>query len=166
MATSVVAAGKLEIAARRGEAIPEGWAIDGEGRPLTDPTKLHPDGALLPLGATAPGGGFKGLGLTVFVDLMCGALSGFGTSVELSPGMATHCFAAVRIDALTSMAQFRDRMESVVSALHREGTAIPGEREHVLSEERRHAGAVPLHPAILQGFRAAAEELGVQYNLA
>ncbi len=52
MATSVVAAGKLEIARRRGQPIPEGWAVDAEGRPLTDPLKLHPDGALLPLGGS------------------------------------------------------------------------------------------------------------------
>jgi LDH2 family malate/lactate/ureidoglycolate dehydrogenase len=42
---------------------------------------------------------------------------------------------------------------------------IPGELEHALSEQRRAAGAVPLHPAILEGFRAAAEELGVSFDL-
>jgi LDH2 family malate/lactate/ureidoglycolate dehydrogenase len=165
MATSVVAAGKLEIAARRGQPIPEGWAIDSEGSPLTDPTKLHPDGALLPLGATVPGGVFKGLGLTVFVDMMCGALSGFGTSVELEPGAATHCFAAIRIDAFTPAAAYRDKMEALVQAIESSGSSLPGAREHALSDERRRAGAVPLHPVILEGFRVAAEEFCVEYNL-
>jgi LDH2 family malate/lactate/ureidoglycolate dehydrogenase len=165
MATSVVAAGKLEIAARRGQSIPEGWAVDSSGDPLTDPTKLHPDGALLPLGATVPGGAFKGLGLTIFVDLMCGALSGFGTSVELEPGAATHCFVAIRIDALTPLDHYRDRMEALISAIEASGSSVPGHGEHELSEERKRTGVVPLHPVILEGFRTAAAELGVTYDL-
>lgn len=47
MATSVVALGKVEIAARKEEKIPEGWAINDNGQPITDPKDLH---ALLPLG--------------------------------------------------------------------------------------------------------------------
>src|SRR3970282_1094136 len=93
MATSVVAAGKLEIARRRGQPVPEGWAGDAAGRPLTAPRLLHPDGALLPLGGTPLTGAFKGFGLTLLVDILCGALSGFGTSVEIEPSLtAAHCF--------------------------------------------------------------------------
>ena len=47
MATSVVALGKVEIAARKGEKIPEGWGVDKNGEPVTEPKDLH---ALLPLG--------------------------------------------------------------------------------------------------------------------
>src|SRR5580704_10369825 len=51
MATSAAAYGKIEIARRRGEPIPEGWAIDSEGRPTTNPDDMVDGGALLPLGS-------------------------------------------------------------------------------------------------------------------
>lgn len=173
MATSVVAAGKLEIARRRGDPIPEGWAVDAEGRPLTDPWKLHPDGALLPLGGTPATGAFKGFGLTLMVDILCGALSGFGTSVEIDPGMsAAHCFGALRIEAFEPLPAFLDHMGRTIDTLRATSTPegapavrIPGELEHALADERRAAGAVPLHPAILKGFRAAAEQLDVPFDL-
>lgn len=49
MATSVVALGKVEIASRKEQSIPEGWAINKDGTPITDPNQYH---ALLPLGGT------------------------------------------------------------------------------------------------------------------
>ncbi|OGO50912.1 MAG: hypothetical protein A2148_02105 [Chloroflexi bacterium RBG_16_68_14] len=173
MATSVVAAGKLEIAARRGQPIPEGWAVDADGRPLTDPTKLHPNGALLPLGGTPATGAFKGFGLALMVDILCGALSGFGTSAEInSVRTAAHCFGALRIDAFQPMDVYLERMEGMIAALKQAPTQegagevrVPGELEHALAQERRAAGAVPLHPAIVEGYRAAAEERGIVFDL-
>src|SRR5690348_16592345 len=47
MATSAVAAGKIQLAVSRGEQIPAGWIIDSEGRPTTDPTQMRAGGALL-----------------------------------------------------------------------------------------------------------------------
>ena len=173
MAASVVAHGKLEIAARRGQPIPEGWAIDGDGRPLTDPTKLFPDGAMLPLGGTPAAGAYKGFGLALMVDILCGALSGFGTSAEIEqPPAAAHCFGALRIEAFQPLPQYLERMERLIESMKQapklEGVdeiRIPGELEHALARERRAAGAVPLHPAILEAQRAAAEELGVPFDL-
>ena len=69
MSTSVVARGKIVLARRRGEAIPEGWAIDAEGNPTTDP-KAALAGALL------PAGGAKGSGLAIIIDALTGALAG------------------------------------------------------------------------------------------
>jgi len=172
MATGVVAHGKLEIAARRGEAIPEGWAIDPEGRPITDPARFRPDGLMLPLGGSAALGAFKGFGLALMVDILSGALSGFGTSAEIEAGrIAAHCFGALRIDAFVPIEQYMERMGTMIDAIKRTPTAdgsevrIPGELEHALSERRRANGAVPLHRSILAGYRAAAEELRVPYDL-
>ncbi len=173
MATSVVAAGKLEIAGRRGESIPEGWAQTATGEPLTDPTKLHPDSTLLPLGGTPVLGAFKGFGLTIMVDILTGALSGFGTSAEIDSGLtAAHCFGAMRIEAFQPLADYRERMEHMIGAVketpRREGVGeimIPGEPEHALAEQRRTDGSVPVHPRVLAGFRDAAEELNVPYDL-
>lgn len=171
MASSVVAFGKVEIARRRGTQIPQGWAIDGEGRPVTDPAQVA---ALLPLGGAPETGAYKGFGLSILVDILCGALSGFGTSAEIEGGRtAAHCFGALRIDAFGSDEAYRERMGALIDAVHRAepvaGGApalVPGELEDRLARERRAAGAVPLHPAILEGFAAAAEELGVGYDLA
>lgn len=173
MATSVVAHGKLEIAARRGEPIPAGWAVDTQGRPITDPTAFRSDGLMLPLGGSPTLGAFKGFGLALMVDILTGALSGFGTSAEIESGrIAAHCFGALRIDAFVPLEQYLERMGTMIDAVKRtpvaegsDGVRIPGELEHTLAERRRAAGTVPLHPSILAGYRAAAEELGVPYSL-
>jgi LDH2 family malate/lactate/ureidoglycolate dehydrogenase len=172
MATSVVAHGKLEIAARRGEPIPEGWAIDSEGQPITDPTSFRPDGLMLPLGGSPALGAFKGFGLAVLADILSGALSGFGTSTEIEAGrIAAHCFGALRIAAFVPFEQYLVRMGTMTDAIKRTPTAdgsevrIPGELEHALSAQRRAQGAVPLHRSILVGYRDAAAELGVPYEL-
>ena len=57
MATSAVAAGKVSLAAARGEKIPQGWVVGKDGKLTTDPKQLRQGGALLPLGGTE---GYKG----------------------------------------------------------------------------------------------------------
>ncbi len=173
MATSVVANGKLEIAARRGLPIPEGWAIDGEGRPVTDPARLLPEGALLPLGGSPALGAFKGFGLALMVDILSSALSGVVSSAEDRPPFgAAHFFGALRIEAFEPLERFMERMESMVAAVKTaqgpdgDEVRIPGELEHALAERRRGEGAVPLHPRIVEGFRAAADEFGLRFDLA
>jgi LDH2 family malate/lactate/ureidoglycolate dehydrogenase len=172
MATSVVAAGKLEIAARRGRTIPEGWAVDAEGHPLTDPTKLHPTGALLPLGGAPASGAFKGFGLTLMVDIFSAALSDFATTAEgQEPLAAAHFFGALRIDAFEPVARYMERMDAMIAALKQRPAGdgevrIPGELEHALAERRRADGAIPLHPRIIEGYKAAAGEFAVPFDFA
>src|SRR5271156_577914 len=72
MATSAVAAGKIQLAAARGEEIPTGWIIDSEGRHTTDPKEYRKGGALLPLGGSE---GYKGSGLAAMVEVLCGLLT-------------------------------------------------------------------------------------------
>lgn len=173
MATSVVAAGKLEIARRRGTSIPEGWAVDARGQPLTDPHGLHPEGMLLPLGGSPVTGAFKGFGLALLVDILAGALSGFGTSAEIEGGRsAAQCFGALRIDAFVSLDEYLERVGAMIDAV--KGTPrlegvdvirIPGELEHELAKSRLRAGTVPVHERVLAGFREAAEEFGVPFDL-
>jgi LDH2 family malate/lactate/ureidoglycolate dehydrogenase len=69
IATSTVASGQLAKAARRGQEIPLGWALDPSGRPTTDPSAAL-KGSLLPFG------GHKGYGMGILVDLLTGALAG------------------------------------------------------------------------------------------
>jgi hypothetical protein len=76
MATTVAAYGKVKAMAARGEAIPEGWMVDREGKPLTDPARAA-EGFLLPIG------GYKGYGLALVVGLLAGTLNGAAMGREL-----------------------------------------------------------------------------------
>src|SRR5262245_6221699 len=75
-ATSAVAFGKIGSARRKGASIPEGWAIDADGRPATDPEAVYDGGALLPVGSTRELGGHKGYALAMMVDVLSAVLSG------------------------------------------------------------------------------------------
>ncbi len=77
MTTSVVAEGKIRVAINQGAQVPEGWIIDSQGNPTTDPNdfKGHPPGAILPMGGVVA---HKGYGLSFVVELLAGTLSGQG----------------------------------------------------------------------------------------
>jgi LDH2 family malate/lactate/ureidoglycolate dehydrogenase len=78
MAMSATAMGKIRLADAAGQAIPQGWATDGEGRPTTDP------GAAIK-GMLLPAAGPKGFGLALAIDLLCGGLSGGAITDEVNP---------------------------------------------------------------------------------
>jgi hydroxycarboxylate dehydrogenase B len=67
--TSTVAEGKLMVAVNRNDAVPQGWIIDRNGRPTTDPNDFYDGGALLTIG------GHKGSGLSIVTDLLAGAIT-------------------------------------------------------------------------------------------
>ena len=74
-ATSVAARGEIELHRKAGKPLPEGWAIDAQGAPTTDPTAAL-DGALLPFG------GHKGSAISTMIELLAGAMIGDVTSPE------------------------------------------------------------------------------------
>ena len=71
LATSQVALNRIYNAADEGRAIPEGWGVDAEGRPTTDPAAVL---------AGVPLGGYKGYVLAVLVEILCGVLPGAGVT--------------------------------------------------------------------------------------
>jgi len=73
--TSVTAEGKVRVKSIAGETCPDGWLLDSEGRPTTDPNDLYtdPPGTILPMGGSQA---YKGFGLALMVDIFAGALSG------------------------------------------------------------------------------------------
>ncbi|MEE8347371.1 MAG: Ldh family oxidoreductase [Dehalococcoidia bacterium] len=172
--TSVVAGGKLEIAARRGASIPEGWALDESGAPTTDPTVLSRGGGLLPLGGSPQMGAYKGFGLGIFADVMSGVLSGAGASLTLPPtGAASHLLAAIRIDAFEPTSEFIRNIDVMIDGLKAaerqpgvDEILIPGEMEARLERQRRAEGAIPVHPAVIESLRTAAEIQQVPFDLA
>ena len=78
MATSIVSRGKIRLAARNDEKIPEGWALDSNGKPTTDPLEAI-KGSLIPIG------NYKGYGLSLAVDILAGLLTGSAFGSDVNP---------------------------------------------------------------------------------
>ncbi len=183
MATSAVAYGKIEIAQRTGKSIPEGWAIDGEGRPTTDPAAMTAGGALLPLGSDRERGGHKGYALGLAVDVLTAVLSGanwgpFAPSFVLrwvpparSVGKGIgHFFGAMRIDAFRDPAEFKAQIDDLVRTLRKtrpapgtSGPLIPGDPEREAESERARTG-IPLLPAVVEELRQISRQTGVPFE--
>ncbi len=176
MATTVVAGSKFEIALRSGQStIPEGWAVDKAGNPLTDPNKYAAEGALLPLGGLPETGAFKGFGLSVLVDILCSILGGSVSISELltQPNTAlraNHFFGALKIDGFLPADDFVSAMAGMVKVYHDlpkapavERIYLAGEVEHEIEKQRRHG--IPLDPQVMASLQGLAAELGVEYDL-
>ena len=142
MATATVAAGKIQLAVSRGEQVPLGWIIDRDGRQTTDPNQLRAGGALLALGGTE---GYKGSGLAVIVEILCGLLTGLGFGVEPSGLHNDGCFMAVfKVEAFRHLADFKREVAELARYLKDTppaegftGVLYPGEIEHLRTVQRR-----------------------------
>jgi uncharacterized oxidoreductase len=163
MATSAVAVGKLTLAQARGEKIPLGWIVDSEGKHTTDPARFRPGGALLPLGGTE---GYKGSGLAVIVEILCGLLTGLGFGVEPSGRHNDGCFLAVfNVDAFRPLAEFKREVAEFARYLKETplsegstGVFYPGEVEYLREQERRRSG-IEIEDATWKKLRTLAAEL-------
>lgn len=168
MATSVAAYGKVKGAAQRGEPLPEGWMIDRQGRPLTDPRRSA-EGSLVPIG------GPKGYGLALAFSLLAGVLNGARVgqdTIDFNADQATptntgQLVVAISIAAFGDVTEFKRAVDRVIRDLHGSPTLpgvdrvrVPGERSHATRLERERDG-VPLHPALLARLDALAASLGV-----
>ena len=157
-ATSAVAHGKLQVAADKGELVPEGWIIDKAGRPTRNPHDQFDDGAILPFG------GHKGYALSVMIELLGGGLSGAG--FPLLPGYRWDqgtVLLAIDIAAFQPVAQFKAQAAAVVAALKAtpcapgvEEILLPGELEWRTKAQRAQAG-IPLPAVTWQRIQEAAK---------
>jgi len=126
---SVVAKSEIMTRSREGRPIPEGWALDADGQPTTDPEQALK-------GSMAPSGGYKGFGIGLLVEVMAAALSGATLGIHASPFSGTEggpprtgqCFLALSPDAFSSDA-FDDRIHALTQAITTQGEArLPGSR--------------------------------------
>ena len=162
MATSAVAAGKIQLAAARGEQIPTGWIVDSEGRQTTDPRQFRKGGALLPLGGTE---GYKGSGLAAMVEVLCGLLTGLGFGVEPSGRHNDGCFMAVfNVAAFRPLNEFKREVAEFARYLKATppsegspGVFYPGEVEY-LREQQRKVSGIEVEDATWDKLRALADE--------
>jgi (2R)-3-sulfolactate dehydrogenase (NADP+) len=157
MALSEVARGKIMVAAKEGRPIPEGWAVDAQGRPTTD-AKAALSGAMLAMG------GAKGALLAMVVELLCCALTGAAFGFEADsffeddgnqPRLG-QALLVVDPGALAGSAAFAGRIEAFVAAMAAEdGVRLPGSRRDGLAA-RAAAEGVEIPDALHQRLTALA----------
>lgn len=166
MATSAVAAGKLNVARARGKAIPEGWILDKDGNPTTDPAA---GGVALPLGGSE---GHKGYGLSVMVEILSGILTGLGFGHDPSGRHNDGCFmAAFDVDAFRPLEDFKREVTEFAEYLTStppqagfERVYYPGEIEHV-NAERLSSDGINIEDSTWDRLHNLARELGVAGKL-
>ncbi|KAF2807538.1 malate dehydrogenase [Mytilinidion resinicola] len=174
MSPSVAARGKIRKAARRGERIPEWYALDAEGRSTTDPEAAL-KGVVLPIG------GPKGSGLAMMMDIFGGVLSGaaFAGGVNdqyknlKDPQNVGHWFFVFRPDIFLEggKEELRTRMDVLVTKVQESEKAAgveriftSGEIEAEMEKERRQKG-IPFTQGEVDSLHALADEVGVDVRL-
>jgi LDH2 family malate/lactate/ureidoglycolate dehydrogenase len=168
MATTVAAYGKVKTYAQRDMAMPEGWMLDHDGKPLTDPKRAG-EGFLLPIG------GYKGYGLALVFGLLAGTLNGAAMGKDVvdfngDSSTATNTGQAiVAIDpaAFGDVTQFKQRVDEVVRDLRAsrrmpgvERIWIPGEQSHLKRAASARDG-ITLAPALRKALDDVADDLGI-----
>ena len=171
MATTTAAAGKLELAARRGVSIPLGWALNDKAEPTSDPRIAQKARRLLPLGGTREGGSHKGYGLAILVEVLCGVLTGTVTALNKNQDPRGHFFAALRIDAFRPVAEFKSDMDRLIRELKstrpiegQDRVYVAGELEFESAKDRTAKG-IPLLGSVVNDLRDVGKQLGVPYDL-
>ena len=169
IATSAVAGGKISLALARGERIPEGWIVDKEGKPTTDPAALQQGGSSLPLGGEQ---GHKGYGLSVMVEIFSGILTGLGFGVEPSGRHNDGVFmAAFDVEAFRPLEEFKQEVTDFAMYLKETPPApgfsqvyYPGELEHLTTQRKMKEG-IEVEDATWERLRELATKYGVASNL-
>ncbi|MFC1928961.1 Ldh family oxidoreductase [Chloroflexota bacterium] len=179
MATSTVPRGKLEVYEREGKIMPDTWATDELGNSTQDVSRVLSNlldkkgGGLLPLGgAEEEGGGHKGYGLCLAVDIFSGVLAGsaFGTKLYVekdAPAKVSHFFGAIKIDAFIEPVLFKNMMDEYINMLKnsekaagRDRIFIHGEKEFELYEQQKEE--VGIYYKVVEELINIGEEFGVK----
>ncbi|TPW31571.1 Ldh family oxidoreductase [Martelella alba] len=133
LATSAIANGDVQIAAREGKALPPDHGVDRNGQPTTDPKAVLDGGALLTFG------GYKGAAISMMIELFCAALTGGKFSFEVDwsayPGAETphtgQLIIVIDPDSGRSSSSFAARARQFVERLEAAGASrLPGERRY------------------------------------
>ena len=170
MSMTVIARGKIRLAALHGEEIPDGLALDAQGRPTTDAAEAF-EGVCLPFG------GVKGSVLATFMDLMAGAFTGASFAGDVKslyfdhsePQNVGHLILAIRPDLFMALNAFTGRMDKFYEKIKELPCAdgvdeilFPGE-----PEARREAellkGGIPVSDDVISQLHSLAGELGVAF---
>jgi L-2-hydroxycarboxylate dehydrogenase (NAD+) len=181
-ATSISQRGKIEVAARAEKLVPEGWVIDAEGNPATDPGQILEDlgkatAAFLPLGGAGElHAGYKGYDLATMVEILSAALSGGAFMKDLlgyapdgsrRPYMLGHFFLAVHVEHFIPLETSKQITGGIMRALQasrrapgQERIYVAGEREHEMEKIVRQRG-VPVNRNLRWELQMMRDELGI-----
>ena len=181
-ATSITQRGKIEVAERAQKPVPEGWVVDADGSPLTDPRAILADlgratAALLPLGGAGESlAGYKGYGLATMVEILSAALSGgafmkdllgFEADGSRRPYMLGHFFLAVDIEHFIPLEESRRITGEIMRALQaarkvpgEERIYVAGEKEYE-NEQHVRAEGVPVNPSLRRELQVMRDELSI-----
>jgi len=146
LALTTVVRGRIMMAMRKGERIPEGWALDRHGRPTTDPKEAIEHGSLFPIG------GAKGAMLGLMFELICASLTGAAIGPEADSFFSEEgnrprvgqAFIAIDPGALAGMDRFSERVETVVKTMLADPEVrLPGARRFASEASSRKGIEVP-----------------------
>lgn len=167
--SSVVARGKIILAAHRNQPIPLGWALDPEGKPTTDAHQAL-------AGAVLPFGGPKGSAISFIVDILCGVWTGasFGLHLNTLENLTArqnlgHVFAAFKTDLFLPPAEFGRRMDEILRMLKAAAPApgvasvlAPGELERAAEAQNRKLG-IPLSAEVVEQLVDLGDQVRVSF---
>jgi LDH2 family malate/lactate/ureidoglycolate dehydrogenase len=166
MSLGPMAGGRSAILELRNQKVPMGWLIDDEGNPMDDPALFNQGvGAQLPLGQT--GLGYKGMALSMIIDVLTGPLIGiFSTQMNVYERRGVF-FSVIDIEAFTSIEEFKEGIDEIISNLKSSKLAqgfeeimFPGEPEWK-EHERRLKEGIFIDDKIYQRILETAKMLGV-----
>ena len=143
LALTTVVRGRIMMAMRKGERIPEGWALDRHGKPTTDPKEAIEHGSLFPIG------GAKGAMLALMFELICASLTGAAIGPEADSFFSEQgnkprigqAFLAIDPSALAGTQMFSERVETVVQTMLADPEVrLPGARRFAAEKASRTGG--------------------------
>ena len=172
MATSIVARGNIIAAQKKGQAIPEGWALDPAGEPTTDASQAL-------LGTVLTMAGHKGYALALMIEVFSSVLSGAAIGSDIGSMYKNmdrkqdvgHFFCLLNIAAFLDVKVFKQRMDETIDKLkggnRRPGVEeilIPGERSSRKAAENEAAG-VPVGDVVVAEIKELCSRLNVPFDL-
>jgi uncharacterized oxidoreductase len=165
--TSVCAEGKLRVASNKGERVPEGWIIDAQGNPTSDPKTFYqnPPGTILPLGGNQA---YKGFGIGLLLDMLVGGLSGAPCSRPETPPRSANAVLFLLFDSAQFagaehfLKEVSDLAASVRSSKPKAGATVtlPGDPERRERAKRSDVG-ITLDDGTWKQLTALATELRI-----
>jgi len=171
LSTSLVARGRITLYAKQDKPLEPGWAFDERGNPTTDPRAALK-------GFLAPIGGYKGYGMMLAIDLLCGVLTGsnygahfpgFLADNMIEPTDVGSVFGAIHVESFMDLPEFAAAMDKAIQEIKSsdrvEGVQriyIPGEIEFETRGDRLARG-IPIPEAVVKDFIALGRELSTPF---
>ena len=180
-ATTVVPRGKLEVYNKKGEPLPEGWALDENGLPCSDSERVLKNiigklgGGILPLGgAGEETSGYKGYGFGMFCEIFTSIMAGGPTSNHISSvgknGDISHGFMALDYGIFGDKKEIRKNFSAFLEEIRRSDKAqgqdriyIQGEKGFENETERKQNG-IPVNDKTLEELKRIGREKGVDFD--